>query len=99
MNYIKTIAAFILSATYILHAGYYVKKKDVELPIVVVICSYNNSQWSEQTLTSVFTQEYNNFRVIIVDDCSTDNNCEVIQKCIQDHHMTDRVTFVRNTER
>lgn len=98
MNHIKTLAAFILSFGHVLHGGYYVKKKS-ELPIVVVICSYNNSQWSEQTLTSVFTQEYSNFRVIIVDDCSTDNNCEVIQKCIQDHDMTDRVTFIRNTQR
>ncbi len=85
MNYTKTIAAFILSSGYILQGGLYTKKKSVEIPIVIVICSYNNDQWSENTLKSVFTQEYNNFRVIIVDDCSTDNNCEVIQKCIEDH--------------
>lgn len=80
-------------------AKLHIKRSANEIPIVVVICTYNNEQWSENTLKSVFTQEYNNFRVIIVDDCSTDSNCEVIQKCIEDYNMTDRVTFVRNTIR
>ena len=71
----------------------------IERPIVVVVCSYNNSQWSENTLNSIFTQEYSNFRVIIVDDCSTDNNVEVIQKYIDDHNLADRVTFIKNETR
>ncbi len=70
-----------------------------ELPFVVVVSSYNNAQWSENTLNSIFTQEYNNFRVIIVDDCSTDNNAEVIQNYIDKHNLSDRVTFIRNTVR
>src|SRR5579864_4480665 len=53
-------------------------KKDK--PIVVVICSYNNSKWTKDTLDSVFSQDYSNFRLIIVDDCSSDGNQEVIQQ-------------------
>jgi glycosyltransferase involved in cell wall biosynthesis len=70
-----------------------------ERPIVVVVCSYNNGKWSEDTLNSIFSQNYSNFRLIIVDDCSTDNNVEVIQKFIDDNNLTDRVTFVKNDKR
>ncbi|HLJ31301.1 MAG TPA: glycosyltransferase family 2 protein [Candidatus Babeliales bacterium] len=97
---IKTVALWIVVCiNNFLFGGFYVKKNPIELPITVVICSYNNGQWSEATLKSIFTQDYTNFRVIIVDDCSTDNNCEVIQKCIDEYNMNDRVIFIRNTAR
>lgn len=70
-----------------------------EHPIVVVVCSYNNSQWSENTLNSIFSQNYSNFRVIIVDDCSTDNNVEVIQAFIDKYNLADRITFIKNETR
>jgi len=71
----------------------------IEKPIVVVVCSYNNGEWSKNTLESIFTQNYSNFRLIIVDDCSSDNNQEVIQQYIDDHDLADRITFVKNSER
>lgn len=98
MNYIKIITLFFLCLGNIVH-GDGIKKSSIEQPIVVVICSYNNEQWTENTLNSVFTQEYSNFRVIIVDDCSTDKNAEIIQKYIDDHNLAARVTFTRNEKR
>lgn len=70
-----------------------------ERPIVVVVCSYNNGPWSENTLNSIFSQHYSNFRVIIVDDCSTDNNVEVIQRFIDEHELSSQVTFIKNDKR
>ena len=70
-----------------------------EKPLVVVVCSYNNSKWTENTLNSIFSQDYTNFRLIIVDDCSTDGNQQVIQKYIDDNHLADRVTFIQNKKR
>jgi len=72
------------------------RKTTVERPLVVVVCSYNNEEWSENTLNSIFTQDYSNFRVIIVDDCSTDKNAEIIQRYIDVHNIGHRVTFIRN---
>ena len=43
-----------------------------ERSIVVIIPSYNNVRWVEKNLMSVFEQKYENFRVIYIDDCSTD---------------------------
>jgi len=98
MNYIKIITVFFLCLGQAIN-GSALKKSSIERPLVVVICSYNNEQWSEKTLDSIFTQEYNNFRVIIVDDCSTDKNSEVIQQYIDDHNLADRITFIRNDKR
>lgn len=43
-----------------------------EKAMVVVIPSYNNLQWLQNNLNSVLTQDYANFRVIYIDDCSRD---------------------------
>jgi glycosyltransferase involved in cell wall biosynthesis len=73
--------------------------KKNEKPIVVVICSYNNEKWSTNTLDSIFSQHYSNFRVIIVDDCSTDNNQAVIQEYIDSNNLASRVIFIKNDKR
>ncbi len=99
MNHIKILATFFLCLGHLANGAISTTQDSIELPIVVVICSYNNDQWSENTLNSIFTQEYDNFRVIIVDDCSTDNNCEVIQQYIDNHNLQNRVTFIRNKKR
>lgn len=41
-----------------------------EHPMIVIIPSYNNIQIFEDTLRSVFDQNYRHFRIIFVDDCS-----------------------------
>jgi glycosyltransferase involved in cell wall biosynthesis len=97
MKLMSIIATFFLCATQILSSAPEIING--ERPIVVVACSYNNDQWSENTLNSIFSQDYSNFRVIIVDDCSTDNNVKVIQKFIDDHDLSDRITFIKNDTR
>ncbi len=99
MNYIKIITVLLLCLSHNIFSSTSPERKSTELPFVIVVCSYNNDQWSETTLTSLFTQNYTNFRVIIVDDCSSDNNCEVIEQCIDKHNFSDRVTFIKNEQR
>jgi glycosyltransferase involved in cell wall biosynthesis len=99
MKHYRIIAYILLSIGYIVNAGMPSKKDAIERPIVVVVCSYNNGQWSKNTLDSIFTQEYSNFRLIIVDDCSSDDNPIVIQKYIDEHNLADRVTFIHNDRR
>jgi glycosyltransferase involved in cell wall biosynthesis len=45
----------------------------------LVIVSYNHARYVEQCLDSAFAQTYDDLRVIIFDDCSTDNSVEVIE--------------------
>ena len=47
-------------------------------PLVsVLITSYNREKYIEEAIQSVLSQEYTNFELIIVDDCSTDNTLKL----------------------
>lgn len=95
---LRIIVAFFLCIVPLINNAH-LQTNLIEQPIVVVICSYNNGKWSKNTLDSIFSQEYNNFRVIIVDDCSTDNNVEIIQTYIDEHNLASRITFIQNETR
>lgn len=45
----------------------------------IIIPTYNRAAFIEKTLRSVFSQTYDHFEIIIVDDCSTDNTEEVLR--------------------
>lgn len=51
--------------------------------ISVLIANYNYAKYIGETLESVLLQTYPHFEVIICDDGSTDNSCEVIEAYIQ----------------
>jgi len=70
-----------------------------EKPLVVVIPSYNNAKYYEKNLESVNNQEYENYRIIYMDDASPDGTGELVQKYFDEHGMSERVTFMQNTER
>lgn len=48
--------------------------------VSVIIPNYNHARFLEQRIESILCQSYNNFEVIILDDKSTDNSHEIIQK-------------------
>lgn len=61
------------------------KKKldEIENPLVTVVVPLCNKQdYIEETLSSIANQTYQNIRVVIVDDGSTDNSLEVARKYI-----------------
>ncbi len=70
-----------------------------EKPIVVVIPSYNNSQWYQRNIDSVVAQKYSNFRVIYLDDCSPDGTGRLVEDYIKERHLEDKITLIRNTVR
>lgn len=50
-------------------------------PIVsVIIPNYNHVRFLDERIQSVLNQTYRNYEVIILDDCSTDNSLDVINK-------------------
>ena len=67
-------------------------------PLVsVIIPNYNHAQYLEQRLDSVFNQTYQNFEVIFLDDCSTDNSLEVIEKYKGNPHLSRIVVNETNS--
>lgn len=48
--------------------------------ISIVIPVFNTGEYLRDTLRSVFEQSYKNIEVIVVDDCSKDNSCEIVDE-------------------
>jgi glycosyltransferase involved in cell wall biosynthesis len=48
--------------------------------VSVIVPNYNHAKYLEQRLESILKQTYRNFEVIILDDCSTDNSREIIER-------------------
>jgi hypothetical protein len=76
-----------------------VQNNIVEKPIVVVIPSYNNAQWFQLNLGSVLGQKYSNFRVIYVDDCSTDDTFNLVTNYVNQLGFSHKVWIIRNKTR
>ena len=53
----------------------------------ILIANYNNGIYLEDAINSVFRQTYNNWEIIIVDDCSTDGSKNVYQKYVSDSRI------------
>lgn len=50
-------------------------------PLVsVIVPNYNHEKYLKQRLDSIFNQTYENFEVILLDDCSTDNSRAILSE-------------------
>lgn len=67
-----------------------------EKKIVVVITSYNNSDWLERNLNRIFSQEYSNYRVIYLDDHSSDGTADLVRAYVSRANQEHRFTLVDN---
>lgn len=47
--------------------------------VSVIVPNYNHAPYLKQRLDSIFNQTFQDFEVIILDDCSTDNSKEIIE--------------------
>jgi len=69
-----------------------------ENPIVVIIASYNNQAYARKNILSVLNQNYNNYRVIYIDDHSQDKTLYELTYAIKDHPKKDLVQIFRNNK-
>jgi len=58
--------------------------------ISIIIPNYNHENYLNQRIESVLDQSYQDYEIIILDDCSTDNSKEIIEK----HRSHPKVTHV-----
>lgn len=66
---------------------------------VVVIPSYNNEKWCLWNINSVLNQNYDNFEVIYINDCSTDKTLEIVQNYVDHHEKKDKVKIINRKNR
>ena len=63
--------------------------------VSIITPSYNCEEYIEETIQSVLSQTYSNWEMLIVDDCSTDRSCSIINKyCSLDSRIK---LFILNT--
>lgn len=62
-------------------------------PVSVIICARNEAENLETFLPSVLEQEYKNFEVVVVNDCSDDNSEEVLNNLLKKYSNL-RVTTI-----
>lgn len=60
--------------------------------VTVIAISYNHAPFIKEALDSIFAQSYTAIEIIVVDDASTDNSCEVIEQCIEGKN----IRFIKN---
>lgn len=46
----------------------------------IVIPNYNNAEWLSYSINSILSQTFNNYEIIVIDDCSTDNSIDIIKR-------------------
>ena len=57
-------------------------RKQAEKPIVIITAVYNAENYIDKCIRSVAAQDYENYRMIIINDASTDRTAEVIENTI-----------------
>lgn len=66
---------------------------------VIVIPSYNNEKWVNVNLQSVLSQTYPFFRVIYINDGSTDDTHQKVQQIIRLYHSKNRIKYLQQPHR
>jgi glycosyltransferase involved in cell wall biosynthesis len=74
--------------------------------VSIVLCTYNGSKYLKEQLKSIINQSYKNFEIIISDDKSVDNTCEIINSMLNQAEIdyslyinTEQLGFYRNFEK
>ena len=65
--------------------------------VSVIIPNYNHAPYLKERIDSVLNQTYQDFEVIILDDCSPDNSVEVIELYRSNPHVAHILINEQNT--
>lgn len=66
---------------------------------VIVIPSWNNAQYVQRNLSSVFRQNYPYMRVIYIDDDSTDSTLAEVHQVVEQYETSHKIRIIRQPER
>lgn len=62
------------------------------LKVSIIIPNYNHSSYLKERIDSILNQTFQNFELIILDDCSTDNSKEIIE-LYRDHTKVSHIVY------
>lgn len=61
--------------------------------------TFNSEKTAKQALLSVFAQSYQNWRMIVIDDCSTDNTQQLVKNLFDAFGCKDKLVYVSNSSK
>lgn len=65
--------------------------------LTLAICMYNAAQYLQATLVSVLQQTKRDFHLLIIDDCSTDDSCDMATRILQaNSRQYELIRFEKN---
>jgi glycosyltransferase involved in cell wall biosynthesis len=85
----------VLKSLSFLPASYVLKNR----PFAIVVVGYNNGATVEKTLTSVFSQNYENYRLIYIDDASDNGSYDLARDLVYESGHLAQTTLIRNEQR
>lgn len=56
--------------------------------VSVIVPNYNHSSFLRQRINSILNQSFQDFELILLDDCSTDNSCDILQDYRNNPHVS-----------
>ncbi len=75
------------------------KRSNEDSPLVsVVVLNRNGAHYLRSALQSIYTQSYRRIEVIVMDDGSTDDSCDVARACLQECPFAHRLVCSGNRE-
>ncbi|MGA9530562.1 MAG: glycosyltransferase family A protein [Candidatus Babeliales bacterium] len=98
MNYIQPYSRVIINCVFLLGCVQLVQGI-TEKPFVIITASYNNASWCTRNISSTLGQQYENYRVIYIDDASTDRTADIVKRFISEHDLWNKITLQVNSER
>lgn len=67
-------------------------------PLVsIIVPSYNHADYLEERITSILNQTYKNYEIILLDDKSTDNSLEIINKYKDNSKISNIIINEKNS--
>lgn len=73
-------------------------KETSEFPLVsIIVPSYNHRDFLDKRLASIFNQTFQDFEVILLDDCSTDESNEILKKYAKNQKVSHLVINEKNS--
>lgn len=65
--------------------------------VSVIVPNYNHAQFLKQRIDSILNQSFQDFELILLDDCSTDNSRDILSSYASNPHVTHLVFSERNS--
>lgn len=56
--------------------------------VSVIVPNYNHAPFLNKRIDSILGQTYQDFELILLDDCSTDNSCDILEQYRNNPHMS-----------